>query len=463
MKPIQRWNHYDIVYRIPGYKKTFTESFRSIEEANIRIAEIELAKKTGTLSPPKKRVSTQKTKTVSEFFDEYVERYGKNRWGDSYYSCSIHRITHYIKPFIGDMLVKDVTTADIDDLYNTLLETPAVLTSGQKDTGKKVSLYVIDKVNCLIRSAFGKAQSWGYVITNPAIGATVPKRVKTTRAVWTPSQAKDAINLCTDSNLRVCMMLAIGCSMRIGEILGLQWSSVHITDESLAENSSWLEVKQELKRCQISALKMMEEKNRSDVFFKFPEVFPDKNREYQTTLVLKSPKTDSSIRTVYIPTSAAKALLELKERQDMEKQAAVDAYQDYDLVIAHDNGRPVEDRIVAATFKAFIKENGLPEVVFHSLRHLSTSLKLRLSGGDIKAVQGDTGHAQAAMVTEVYSHTFDENRKHIVDQMQSNFFAPVAEADSKEDAEARQLVRLLKKNPELSAMFLSMAQKMAAS
>jgi len=179
-------------------------------------------------------------------------------------------------------------------------------------------------------------------------------------------------------------------------------------------------------------------------------------------VVLKKPKTDSSIRTVYIPTSAAKALLELKERQDMEKQAAADAYQDYGLVIAHDNGRPVEDRIVAATFKAFIKVNGLPEVVFHSLRHLSTSLKLRLSGGDIKAVQGDTGHAQAAMVTEVYSHTFDENRKHIVDQMQSNFFAPVTEAYSKEDAEARKLVRLLKENPKLSAVFLSMARKMVA-
>ena len=46
----------------------------------------------------------------------------------------------------------------------------------------------------------------------------------------------------------------------------------------------------------------------------------------------------------------------------------------------------------------------LPKVVFHSLRHTSTTYKLKLSGGDIKAVQGDTGHAQATMVMERYAH-----------------------------------------------------------
>ena len=30
-----------------------------------------------------------------------------------------------------------------------------------------------------------------------------------------------------------------------------------------------------------------------------------------------------------------------------------------------------------------------------------------ISGGDIKAVQGDSGHAQADMVTEAYGHIID--------------------------------------------------------
>lgn len=42
---------------------------------------------------------------------------------------------------------------------------------------------------------------------------------------------------------------------------------------------------------------------------------------------------------------------------------------------------------------------------------LYLTYKLVLSRGDIKSVQGDSGHAQAEMVTEIYSHVLDENRR----------------------------------------------------
>ena len=36
---------------------------------------------------------------------------------------------------------------------------------------------------------------------------------------------------------------------------------------------------------------------------------------------------------------------------------------------------------------------------------------MKLNGGDIKSVQGDSGHAQVKMVTDVYSHIIDEDRR----------------------------------------------------
>ena len=57
------------------------------------------------------------------------------------------------------------------------------------------------------------------------------------------------------------------------------------------------------------------------------------------------------------------------------------------------------------------KEAGLPHVVFHSLRHTSSTYKLKLNNGDIKATQGDTGHSQADMVMDLYSHILDEDRR----------------------------------------------------
>ena len=70
----------------------------------------------------------------------------------------------------------------------------------------------------------------------------------------------------------------------------------------------------------------------------------------------------------------------------------------------------------------FIQENELRSVVFHSLRHSSTSIKIQISCGNIKAVQADNGHAQARMVTEVYAHTNNEERQLLAQKVDENFF-----------------------------------------
>lgn len=72
----------------------------------------------------------------------------------------------------------------------------------------------------------------------------------------------------------------------------------------------------------------------------------------------------------------------------------------------------------------------MPDVVFHSLRHTSVAYKLKLIGGDIKSVQGDSGHSQADMVTQVYSHIIDEERRKNAELMEKAFYNN-EETDSK--------------------------------
>lgn len=52
------------------------------------------------------------------------------------------------------------------------------------------------------------------------------------------------------------------------------------------------------------------------------------------------PKTESSVRTVWIPESLAEILREWKKNQDRVKELMGDEYTDYNLVIALENGRP---------------------------------------------------------------------------------------------------------------------------
>ena len=188
----------------------------------------------------------------------------------------------------------------------------------------------------------------------------------------------------------------------------------------------------------------------------FTPLFPNTS----TRIILKKPKTDSSIRKVWLPKTLAYILREWKSAQDELRALLRDEYQDYDLVVALANGRPCEDRIILKSFEKLREKAGLPKVVFHSLRHSSTTYKLKLNHGDLKATQGDTGHAQIDMITSVYAHILDEDRKINAQKFESAFYAnpdlrsvrppeePKEPAPATLDLEA--LVEQLRNSPELA-------------
>ena len=137
------------------------------------------------------------------------------------------------------------------------------------------------------------------------------------------------------------------------------------------------------------------------------------------------------------------------------------------LVFASSSGNPIEGSAINRMFSKLIEDNNLPKVVFHSIRHTSTTYKLMLSGGDIKGVQGDTGHAQATMVTERYAHILDDNRRMNAERFQKEFYTPAGAEEPKApdpvenlDAAGKQalLIKLLTESPEMMNMIKALAQ-----
>ena len=459
MVPRKKGQKWEISYRCPGFSKPIFERFESFEAAKLRIAEVEYEKSIGQLRPPRISLPSEEGKprkfiTVEELLDEYVQLYGLRHWGDSYLSYSRHRIEHYINPYIGKIPLCDLTPHTLDHFYNSLLDKPAVVLKGHRVTDKTISPHVIEKIHALMKSALNQAVTWGYIQTNPAVNITLPKPTSQAREVWTPEQAQTAIDRCHDPVLRLAMLLALGCSLRIGEILGLTWDCVDITDESIANGAAGVYIDKELKRCDKSCLADLEKHGRSTVRFTFPDQKQGKSR---TALVLKAPKTASSVRTVFLPDTVSKALKQMKVAQEAHKDLLEEAYTDYNLVLAHEDGRPYEEHQIADRFKELIQETGLPTVVFHSLRHCSTTVKLQISGGNIKAVQGDTGHAQARMVTDLYAHTNTEDRRRLAQKMEQDFFNDSKQAtpEGKSEDETAEALRLLKENPEMAKLIIA--------
>jgi len=208
------------------------------------------------------------------------------------------------------------------------------------------------------------------------------------------------------------------------------------------EGDPYIKIDKELHRCSNASIEALERVNRSTIMLKFPMIMPKKAT---TTLVLKSPKTESSNRTVYLPLAVIEELRKIKALQEKNKALLGSEYMDYDLVIAKVNGRPYESRIIDKMLYNLIEKHSLNPIVFHSLRHSSTSLKLKLSRGNIKAVQGDTGHAEARMVTDTYAHSFDDDRKLIAKEMDSGFFSKVNDEpkQSEPNSEAFEMLKKL--------------------
>ena len=101
--------------------------------------------------------------------------------------------------------------------------------------------------------------------------------------------------------------------------------------------------------------------------------------------------TAAAISQIFIPKYVAQYLSEIKAEQDDIIEALGNEYRNYNLMMATTYGLPIGDSYLRGKMQKVIDEQGLPDVVFHSLRHTSITYKLKFSGGDIKSVQGDSG------------------------------------------------------------------------
>ena len=454
---IKRKKNYSVIYNYTdenGESRQKWETCYTHKEALRRKAEIENKQLTGTFLTPSNQ-------TVSEFLRDFVSLYGEAKWGVSMYDSQTALIANYIDPIIGDMEVQSITPRAVDGYVKTLKKTKCVSTKCRQPKTEFVTDKTIEKIIKLLRCAFKQAVRWEIIARNPFDNVILPKTEYTRRDIWTADMIRTALDQCKDSKLYVAMNLSFACSLRMGEILGLTWDNVHIADEDIAQDNAYIYVDKELARASKRAIDTLNEK---DVYYIFTPLLANTS----TRLILKKPKTDSSIRKVWLPKTLAYILREWKKSQDEVRGFLGDEYQEFNLVVAQANGRPCEDRIILKEFAKLREDAGLPKVVFHSLRHSSTTYKLKLNHGDLKATQGDTGHAQVDMITQIYAHILDEDRKVNAQKFETAFYAnpdlrkvqaPKEESAAPETPSAIDLVGImaqLQKSPELAAALTAM-------
>lgn len=465
---VKRKKKFSVVYNFTdenGVKRQKWESFNSLAEAKKRKNEVEYQQDQGTFVIPS-------CKTLDELLEEYIQIYGVNTWALSTYEARKAMIANYVSPIIGDMKIADITPRVMDKYYRDLLKVKAVTSKYHNARTEFVTPSRIREIHKMLSTAFSQAVKWELISRNPVENATLPKEEKKERAIWDTETLIRALEACEDDLLKLAINMAFSCSLRMGEMLGLTWDCVDISPVSIEEGKAYIYVNKELQRANRDA---MESLNDKDVLYKFPPLIKATN----TRLVLKTPKTKTSVRKVFLPKTVAEMLVKHKEEQNELNELLGCEYYDYGLVFASTNGRPIEGQVINRAFNQLIRDNGLPKVVFHSLRHSSITYKLKMNGGDMKAVQGDSGHAQMAMIANVYSHIIDDDRRINAQRLEDTFYATqaanAASAEAKEkeaeeitdsekpeasaDTDAELLKKLLEK-PEMAALIKALAKSL---
>lgn len=133
--------------------------------------------------------------------------------------------------------------------------------------------------------------------------------------------------------------------------------------------------------------------------------------------------------------------------------------------------KELDAKDVLLVFPEKSKKNKTVRVLKTPKTDSSGTYKLKLNGGDIKAVQGDSGHAQVSMVTDVYSHILDDDRKKNAELFEEAFYEkknldPQMHPNTAENTVAvpegidPELLAKVLSNPEMAALLASLAKTM---
>ncbi len=404
----------------------------------------------------------QSEATVSEFLHEFIKKYGEKKWVASTYDGNVGLLENYVYPYLGDKKLKSIRTKTIDDYYHFLLFEAEPVTNPGKPKRDHLTASIIHDIHKVLRCAFNQAVKWEYIAKNPFLNATLPEHQEKEREVLTPEQLQKVMDF-TDRpdiydyyTIHCAIHLAFACSMRGGEIGGAQW-------ERYSQENRILYIDRVIDRVD---KKLATSLTKMDIMYRFPNLYPGT----KTYLVLKQPKTKGSIRNVYIPQTVTYKLKTLRQMQEkMKAELGDDGYMDYGLMICQANGRPIMTEHLNKHFKDILTAMAMPdvnvdEIVFHSLRHTSAGVKLKVSGGDLKAVQGDGGWSTPDMVTKRYAHIMDEDRIVLASEIEEKFYQrhavasePLSQQKSSE-FDTNALVSMITNNPELLTKILQSVQ-----
>ena len=129
-------------------------------------------------------------------------------------------------------------------------------------------------------------------------------------------------------------------------------------------------------------------------------------------------KTTGSKRVIKVSDIALKVLKENIAWQCEQRLLLGDKWINTGYIFTSWNGKPIHPDTLSGWFRDFVRENNLPDICLHSLRHTNASL-LIASGVNLTTVAGRLGHANTNTTTKIYAHAIKSADEMAADTLQN--------------------------------------------
>jgi integrase len=133
-------------------------------------------------------------------------------------------------------------------------------------------------------------------------------------------------------------------------------------------------------------------------------------------LVFTEPKTDRSRRTIAVPAPLIEALRRQRVAQNEERLVAGTEWDDWDLVFAQPNGRPLDKHSDYEAWIKLLNRAKVRHIRLHDGRHTAATLLLT-AGVHPRVVMELLGHSQMRTTTDIYSHVMPALAQEAADRM----------------------------------------------
>ena len=264
------------------------------------------------------------------------------------------------------------------------------LSSGRKDTKKGgLSYETVKKHASVLKLIFAEAVELEEITRNPAEKVRIPapnvedKSEDLENAVFLNAEEANNVLSCFDGDfLQPFIFITLNYGLRRSEALGLKWSAIDMENDTM-----------EIKHTVVK----------------------------HKTIVAKDRTKNKASHGVYILLPEVKEmLLQLRAAQKTHKSLFGRQYASSDYVFTWPDGRLLRPDYVSKRFQTVLKNNHLPKMRFHDLRHSCCSI-LYDKGWNVKDIQEWLRHSKLETTMNIYTHISEQRKKILAKDMQGTF------------------------------------------